>query len=54
MISDVMDGADVGVIQCRGRTGFAPETAQGIRMARELFGQKLERYKTMQPSVFGS
>ena len=31
MISDVMDGADVGVVQRRGRTGFAPETAQGIR-----------------------
>jgi hypothetical protein len=39
--TDIMDGGDVGMIECRGRSGFAYEALQPIGVAWHLF-DKLE------------
>ena len=46
-----MNRADVRVIQGGGGSGFAPETIQGIRVAGEFVGQKLESDKALEPGV---
>ena len=53
LLADVVNRADVGVIQ-RGRgLGFALKTGKCLRIAGHLFGQKLEGDEAMQPRVFG-
>jgi hypothetical protein len=51
--ADVVDGADVGVVQGRGGTGFAAEPIQNGEMAADLIGQKLERNETAEARVLG-
>src|SRR5437870_4658374 len=50
---DVVDGADVGMVQGGGSLCFAPETTQGLRIAGNLIGQELKGYEAMQPGVLG-
>ena len=53
LFTDVVDGADVGMVQRRRRLGFAPEASQGDRVAGDFIRQKLERHKAVQARVFG-
>ena len=53
LLADVMNGADVRVVQ-RGRGTRLPlEPAERVRIARDGFGQKLERDEPVQASVLG-
>src|SRR5215470_15239674 len=51
--TDVMNRADVGMIEGRGRLRFALETLQSLAISSEHLGQKFERNKPVQPCVFG-
>ena len=53
VLINVINGADVGVIESRGRAGFALETLQRLTVFGHLFGQKLESHTTAQLGVFG-
>ena len=53
LLADVVNGADVGMIQGGCGLGFALETGEGLRVAGNFLGQKLEGDKTMKPGVFG-
>ncbi len=52
LFSDVVDGADIGMIQRRRCFRFALKAGQGLRVAGDVVGQQLQRYKAMQPQVF--
>ena len=47
-LADVVDGADVGMVQCRRCLRFAPETRQSLRVSGHVLGQKLEGDEPMQ------
>ena len=53
LFADVVDGADVGVIQSGCGLGFALKTGENLRIAGNFGGKEFERDKTMQASVFG-
>ena len=53
MLANFVDGADVGVIQGRGGTGFAAETFERLRVVGEFVGQKLQGYEAAKLVVFG-
>ncbi len=53
LLANVVDGADVGVIQSGCGLGFALEAGEGLRVAGNFLGQKLERDETVKPRVFG-
>ena len=53
LLADVVDRADVRVVQRRRRLRFAREPAQRLGIPRELFGDELERNGTAQPRIFG-
>ncbi len=40
MFCDVVDGADIGMIQGGSGAGFAPEALQSLRILVQLIGQK--------------
>ncbi len=48
-----VDDADVGVVQGRCRFGFPLEPAEGLGIAGQFFGKKLEGYVTSELKVFG-
>jgi len=53
LLADVMNGANVGVIQ-RGRSlRFALKARQCVRIARNFRREKLERHETVQACVLG-
>ena len=43
LLTNLMNRADVGMIQRRGSTGFTLESFQGLPVFRQFFGEKLER-----------
>ena len=53
MLVDVVNGADVGMIERRGGLGLAPETLQSRAVPGESLRQELERDESVQPGVFG-
>jgi len=53
LLSDVVDGADVGVIQGGGGFGFALEALEGVRILREIFRKEFQCNGAVQTSVFG-
>src|SRR5947208_3347657 len=53
LLADVMNRADVRVIQGGSGSSLAPETIQGLRVASELVRQKLESDEALEPGVFG-
>ena len=53
MLVDVVDRADVRVVERRGRLGLASEPLQGDLITEELLGQELERHAASQPRVLG-
>jgi hypothetical protein len=53
MIANLVNGADVGMVQGGGGTRLAAETFQGLRVLRDVVGQELERDEAAQVSVLG-
>ena len=51
LAADVVDGADVGVVQARDGLGFALETRPSFLVARQLLGQDLDRDVSLEASV---
>jgi hypothetical protein len=43
MLADLVDCADIRMVQGRSCTGFAAETLQCLRILRHIFGEKLQR-----------
>jgi hypothetical protein len=52
VLGNFVDGANVGVIQGRGRTRFTAETLQGLRILSNIIGQKLEGNEAAKFGVF--
>src|SRR5271156_2665199 len=51
LFADVIDGADVGVIERGCGAGFAAKAFQSLTVPGQVFGKKLERNKAAQASV---
>ena len=51
LLADVVNRADVRVIQGGRGSGLALESIQRLRVASEFVGQELERDKAMEPRV---
>jgi len=51
-VFDVVNGANVGMIQSRNGYGFAPEPLQGVSVLRQIRRQKLEDDKPLQAHAF--
>src|ERR1700691_1061917 len=52
-LADVVDRADIRVVQRRSHLSLPPETGESLRVARKLIGQKLQGYEALQPCVSG-
>ena len=53
LLANVINGADVGMVQSRRSLRLAPKTGEHIWITRNIFGQEFERDKTLQARVFG-
>jgi len=53
VLVDVVDGADVGMVQRRSRARLALESLQRLRVLLHLFRQELQRYAAAQARVLG-
>jgi hypothetical protein len=53
LLSDVIDGADVGMIQCGSGLSFTLETGKCLRVSRNFIWQELEGDEAVQSYVFG-
>ncbi len=53
VLADIVDGADVGMVERRGSLRFTLETRQGLRIATELVGQELQRHEAVKAGVLG-
>ena len=53
VLVDVVDGADVGVVECGGGLGLPPEPLEGDPIAEELLGQELQRNGSVEAGVLG-
>ena len=53
LLADVVNGADVGMVQGGGGLGFALEAGEGLRVAGNFFGQEFQGDEAMQARVFG-
>ena len=51
--ADVVDGADVGVIEGGGGLGFALEAGERLRIGGDVFGEEFECDEAMEAGVFG-
>jgi hypothetical protein len=52
LFSDVVDGADIRMIERRCCLRFALKACQGLGVGGQIIGQELQRHKTMQPHIF--
>ena len=53
LLADVVNGADVRMIQGRGRFRFAAETLHGCRIAGKIVRQEFHGHEAVKPCVFG-
>ena len=53
LFANVIDGADVGMIERGGGLGFAPEALQGLRVAGDVFRKKFQRDEAAEAGVLG-
>ena len=53
LLADVVDGADVGMVQCGSGLGFALEARERLRVAGNVFRQELQGDEAVEPSVLG-
>ncbi len=54
MLTTLVDGADVGVVLCRCRSGFSLETLQGLAILGKLLRQELDGHFTDQVGIQGT
>ena len=52
-LRQIVDGADVGVVERRGGPGLTLKAFQGLRSAGQLFRQELQRHPPTEVQVFG-
>jgi hypothetical protein len=52
-LTDVMDGADMWVVQCGCGLGFTLEAAQGLRVFSDVVRKEFEGNETVQACVLG-
>ena len=48
VLSDLVDGADVGMIERRGRLRFALKAGERLRIARDFVGQEFQGDETVE------
>ena len=53
LLADVVDGADVGMVEGGGGAGFAAEALQGLAVSGDIFGEEFEGYEAVEARVFG-
>ena len=53
LIVNFINGADVRMVQCRGSFRFALKAGEGLRVSRNVVGQKLERYEAVEFHILG-
>ena len=53
VVRDLVDGADVGMVQGGGGPGFAPKAFQRLRIFRHFIGQELEGNEAPEHRVLG-
>ena len=53
LLADIVDGADVGVIQRRRGARLAAESGQGLGIVGEVRRQELQRDEALQPRILG-
>src|SRR5208282_5796336 len=53
LLANVVNRADVGVIQGRSGLGFALKASKSLGIAGEIFGKKLKGDEAVEASVFG-
>src|SRR5581483_5048905 len=53
VLTDVVNGANVGMVQRRRGLCLAAKSSQRLWIPRYVLGQELQRNKAMQPRVFG-
>src|SRR5262249_55120550 len=51
-VNDVVDRADVRMVQSRSSTSFSPETVDSLTIPDKFRRKKLQRHQTAQPGVF--
>ena len=52
-LADVVNGADVGMVQRRSRLGLAPEARKRLRVAGHVIGKKFEGDEPVKANVLG-
>ncbi len=53
LLANVVNGADVGVVQCGRGLGFTLKAGQRLRVAGDFIGQEFQGDKSAQPGVLG-
>ena len=53
VLTDVLDGANVGVVQSRGSPGLTAESFECLAVVCQIIGQKFQNHKPVEASVFG-
>src|SRR5208282_4398709 len=53
LVADIVDRADVGMVQRRSSLGLALKARQRLRITGNVFRQKFKRHKTVKPRVLG-
>ena len=53
LLTDIVNHADVGMIERGSSLGFPLETRECLRVFRYVIRQKFERYETVKPGVLG-
>ena len=53
VLANLVDRADVGMVQCRGGLRFSLETSESLGVIGHFVGQKLESDEAMEQSVLG-
>jgi len=53
LFADVMNRANVRVVQCRCSLGFALKTGESLRVTGNFFRQEFEGDEAMQPRILG-
>ena len=53
IVADLVNGADVWMVQSRGGAGFAAKTLQRLRVLGKIVGKKFQRDKSPELGIFG-
>jgi len=53
LFANVVNGADVGVVESGSRLGFAAEALQRLAILGDVFGEEFQGDEAIEPGVFG-